>query len=360
LGIFEKETTMNIAHNRPKDDLLVKDREIFNKVPKVTLYFWIIKILCVAVGENTADMLSAIFGLNNMLFSVGGLLFVTLTLQISLRRYVPGIYWFTILLMSTLGTLVADSITDSLGIPLPLTITILSLILITTFVVWYASKKTLSINTIFTIQQEVFYWFAILLTFIIGIASEDFILSIIDTDYLTPILILSTSIAILGILYWRFKLNATLVFWIVYLLTHPLGSVLGTSLTDLTPWQNPIFITALFLSVILIIIIYLTFTKKDVCVPTRSSILRAGKVSQIDPMKDFSMALEAHGVNISTIPTQKWNRKQLEFASQSFPGIRHQSSLEEENLRLKQENKMLRYERDTLKNTISIFLRNQQ
>jgi uncharacterized membrane-anchored protein len=370
---------MNIAPHWQKNDLLAQDHAIFNKVPKVTLYFWIIKILCVAVGETAADVLSSFFDGSTVTLITGFLLLVTLFLQIALKKYIAGIYWLVILLMGTLGTLIADSLTNNLGIPLPLTITVLSLLLIITFVVWHASQNTLSATMIFTIQQEGFYWFAILLLFIGGIASDDFISNTVNVDTVVLIIILGMGIALSGILYWRFKLNATLTFWIVYILTHPLGSILGAFLTDLSPWKNPLIINVLFLSIIFILVIYLTYTHKDISAPTKSPTVKSGNVSPQEHMKARSKAQEAHKLNISTMITKKWTENQLDFdlqaipqnCTQAPPGSRYLGTqatperrshhpLEEENLRLKQENAMLRQECDTLKNAMRIFLHNQQ
>src|SRR5256886_6785658 len=125
---------------------------MLNKVPEVTLYFWIIKVLCTTVGETASDFLAGNLnlGLTKTTFITGALLLVTLVFQFRLRRYVPGIYWLGIVLISVVGTQITDNLTDNLGVSLVITTAVFSAALAIVFAVWYASERTLSIHTIFT------------------------------------------------------------------------------------------------------------------------------------------------------------------------------------------------------------------
>ncbi len=133
---------------------------MLNKVPEVALYFWIIKIMATTVGETAADFLNTNLnlGLTNTSLLMGALLVAALVWQIRVRKYVPSVYWVAVVLISVVGTLITDNITDHLGLPLQLITTVFAVMLATTFAVWYASEKTLSIHTIFTTERELFYW----------------------------------------------------------------------------------------------------------------------------------------------------------------------------------------------------------
>src|SRR6266702_7496854 len=139
-------------------------RELANKVPEITIYFWIIKILCTTVGETFADYLN--FNLNlglsvtSVVMSVA--LAVCLAVQIRSRRYIAGVYWLAVVLLSIVGTLITDNLTDNLSVPLTISAAVFSVALAGTFVVWYQSEKTLSIHSVRTRRREGFYWLTIL------------------------------------------------------------------------------------------------------------------------------------------------------------------------------------------------------
>src|SRR6476661_10100232 len=124
-------------------------RRMLNKVPEVTLYFWIIKILCTTVGETAADNLNEKlgFGLTNTTYVMGALLIATLVFQFRARRYVPGIYWLAVVLISVVGTQITDNLTDNLGVSLVTTTVVFSVMLAIVFAVWFAAERTLSIHT---------------------------------------------------------------------------------------------------------------------------------------------------------------------------------------------------------------------
>ena len=150
-------------------------RRMLNKVPEVTLYFWIIKILCTTVGETAADYMNDTlgFGLTNTTYFMGAVLIACLIAQFRLRKYVPGVYWLAVVLISIFGTLITDNLVDNLGVPLETTTIAFTIALAVTFAVWYASERTLSIHTIVTTRREAFYWLAVLFTFALGTAAGD-------------------------------------------------------------------------------------------------------------------------------------------------------------------------------------------
>lgn len=249
-------------------------RTVLNKVPEVTLWFWIIKILCTTVGESAADYLNVNlgWGLTGTSIATGIVLAVVLTVQVSLRRYVAGVYWLTVVLVSVFGTLVTDNMTDNLGVPLEASTIVFSVLLGLVFLAWYAVEGTLSIHSIYTRRREAFYWLAILVTFALGTAVGDLISEGLGVGYFWTGVICATLIGATTVA-WRLGLNAVLAFWIAYILTRPLGASLGDYLAQ--PASSGglglgVTITSvIFLTAILATIIYLTIRKPDVIpVPT--------------------------------------------------------------------------------------------
>jgi uncharacterized membrane-anchored protein len=195
------------------------------------------------------------------------LLIVTLYFQFKARRYVPGIYWLAVVLISVVGTLITDNLVDNFGVPLETTTIIFAIALIATFMTWYTREKTLSIHSIYTTGREAFYWLAILFTFALGTAAGDLAAEGLSLGYLQSALIFAVLIGLVTFAFYVLKMNTVLAFWIAYILTRPLGASLGDYLS-----QSPddgglglgsVVTSALFLLTILILVIYLTRTKRD-------------------------------------------------------------------------------------------------
>lgn len=244
-------------------------KQILNKVPEVTLYFWIIKILCTTVGETFADFLNTNFnlGLTNTSYIMALLLVIVLFFQFKFKKYIPSIYWLAVVLLSVVGTLITDNLTDNFGIALPTTTIIFAVALAGTFISWYMSQKTLSIHTIVTTKRESFYWLAILFTFALGTAFGDLVAEQFNLGYLISGLIFAAAIAIITFAYYKLRLNAVLAFWMAYILTRPLGASIGDYLSQ-SPDDGGLGLgttttSVIFLIAILGLIIYLTATKRD-------------------------------------------------------------------------------------------------
>lgn len=248
-------------------------RQMLNKVPEITLYFWVIKILCTTVGETAADLLNENlgFGLTNTTYVMAALLIATLVFQFRARRYVPGIYWFAVVLISVVGTLFSDSLVDNLGVALETTTIAFSIILALVFATWYASERTLSIHTIVTTKREAFYWLAILFTFALGTSAGDFLAEQLELGYLLSVGIFAGAIAVVALAHFRFRLNAILAFWIAYILTRPLGASIGDYLASPTGeggvGLGTVVTSLIFLTTILSLVVYLAISKRDV-IPT--------------------------------------------------------------------------------------------
>jgi uncharacterized membrane-anchored protein len=248
-------------------------RQMLNKVPEITFYFWIIKVLCTTVGETFADFLNMNLGLGltNTTWLMGGLLVVTLLFEFRARKYIPGIYWLAVVLLSVVGTLITDNLTDNLGISLVTTTIVFSVLLAITFAIWYAMEKTLSVHFIHTTRREMFYWLAILFTFALGTAAGDLVAERLQLGYLVSALIFAGLIAVAAAAHFRFKLNAIFTFWFAYILTRPLGASIGDYLSQPRNLGGlglgTVGTSVLFLVTILGLVVYLTITRKDVIAP---------------------------------------------------------------------------------------------
>jgi uncharacterized membrane-anchored protein len=243
---------------------------MLSKVPEVTLYFWIIKILCTTVGETAADLLNENLGLGltttSLIMSV--LLVVTLVLQFRVKAYVPGVYWLAVVLISVVGTLVSDNLTDNLGVSLTVTTPVFAVLLAVTFAAWYASERTLSIHSIRTVRREAFYWLAILFTFALGTSAGDLTAERLDLGYWVSAVVFGALIAAVTAAHLRLRLGAVLAFWIAYVLTRPFGASIGDYLSqprgDGGLGLGTVGTSMLFLVTILALVVYLTVTRRDV------------------------------------------------------------------------------------------------
>ncbi|WP_132994154.1 hypothetical protein [Gordonia zhaorongruii] len=209
-------------------------RAALSKVPEVTLYFWVIKILATTVGETAADYLNMTLGLGLQKTTVVTvvLLAISLCAQFAVRRYVPALYWWTVLLISVTGTLITDNLTDKWGVPLTVSTVVFTVALVAVFAAWYASERTLSIHSIRTHRREAFYWLAVLVTFALGTAAGDLISERLGLGYLISLIIFVAVIAALTASHYTLRLNAVLAFWAAYIVTRPLGASLGDLLTQ--------------------------------------------------------------------------------------------------------------------------------
>lgn len=255
---------------------------MLNKVPEVTLYFWVIKCLCTTIGETFSDNLTTTWAggdnasvraldsaaLRVMLITMG-VLAVLLAMQFTCRRYVSAIYWANIVVISLVGTQITDQFEGNGDQPNNMwAITIVSVILLAVvFLVWWLVERTLSMHSIRTTRREAFYWLAILVTFSTGTAVGDLIAEKFSLGYLTTLLLFVAIIAVIAIL-WRFtSMNGVLAFWLAYIMTRPLGASTGDFLsqkgnqglnlgTSVTSYA--------FLAVIVALVAFLQIRKPDV------------------------------------------------------------------------------------------------
>ena len=242
---------------------------MLSKVPEVTFYFWVIKVLCTTVGETASDFLDGNLGLGltNTTYITGTLLVAALIAQFRLGKYVPSVYWLAVVLISVVGTQITDNLVDNFGVSLVTTTTVFAIALAAVFAVWFASERTLSIHTIFTRRRESFYWAAILFTFALGTAAGDLAAERINLGYWLSAVLFATVIVAVAVAHYRFRLNAVLAFWIAYVLTRPLGASLGDYLSqhrvDGGLGLGTTITSGVFLGTILLVVAYLSLTRKD-------------------------------------------------------------------------------------------------
>jgi uncharacterized membrane-anchored protein len=199
-------------------------RRAIAKVPEITAYFWITKILTTGMGESTSDFMNQGLGpaiaVPIMLLGLAA----ALVLQFKARRYVAPVYWLVVVMVSVFGTSAADALHVGFGIPYVISTAFYAIVLAVIFVAWYRSEGTLSIHSIYTPRRETFYWATVLATFALGTAAGDMTATSLHLGYLASGFLFAGLIAIPALAWWRLGLNEILAFWIAYILTRPLGA----------------------------------------------------------------------------------------------------------------------------------------
>lgn len=239
----------------------------YNRVPKVTVDFWLIKLMAVTMGETAADYLAVNlgFGLTATSLIMTAILIGALVLQFGQRRYVPWSYWLAVVLISIVGTLVTDNLVDNFGVSLISATIGFTIALAATFAAWFASEKTLSIHKVFTLKREAYYWLAILFTFALGTAAGDMVAELFGLGYLATGILFGMIIASLALGYALLGLDPILGFWLAYIFTRPLGASFGDLLSQPTKFGGmglgTIITSALFLAAIIAIVAYMSVSR---------------------------------------------------------------------------------------------------
>ncbi len=269
-----------------------------SKVPEVTVWFWVIKILCTTVGETFADWINLTVGVGlirtALIFTV--VLTVVVGWQLRLDRYVPFVYWLTVVVVSVTGTLYTDILTDTLGVPLAVSTGVFAVVLCAVFGLWYLRERTLSIHSITTLPRESFYWLAVLVTFALGTAAGDWTLELTAWGPGIAVLVPAALIAAVT-LGWRLGADPVLAFWLAYILTRPLGANLGDWLA-LPRDQQGLGVgvaatSVVFLAAILATVVYLSVTRVDVMTVSTASATAAASPGRPRIMLVFYAAVAA-------------------------------------------------------------------
>ena len=236
---------------------------LLNKVPEITIWFWIIKVLCTTVGETAADYLSTKLnlGLTGTTLVMSVVLIGALVWQFKSKQYVPGVYWLAVVLISVVGTLITDNLTDHFNVNLITTTTIFAVVLALVFAAWQSIEHTLSIHSIRTTRREAFYWLTILFTFALGTAAGDLVAEKINIGYWKSALVFAGLIAVVTVAHKVFHANAIAMFWAGYILTRPLGASIGDYMSqakvDGGLGIGTTGTSAVFLGVIGLVVIYM-------------------------------------------------------------------------------------------------------
>jgi uncharacterized membrane-anchored protein len=204
-------------------------KEILSKVPEVTLFFWFIKILATTLGETGGDAVSMSMNLGYLIgtgiFSV--IFFVAVIAQISAKNFHPILYWTTIIATTTVGTTLADFADRSLGIGYAGGTTILFTLLIASLLLWYRTLGSVSVDTVNSPKSEMFYWVTIMFSQTLGTALGDWTADTAGLGYSGGAIVFSSMLAVIVLAYYRTKISYTVLFWGAFIITRPLGAVVG-------------------------------------------------------------------------------------------------------------------------------------
>ncbi|MGO9198402.1 MAG: hypothetical protein ACLQK4_14900 [Acidimicrobiales bacterium] len=238
------------------------------KVPELTAYFWITKVLTTAMGEATSDYLVHRFPAVIAVALGGVALAMSLVLQFYVRRYVAWIYWLAVSMVAVFGTMAADALHIGLGIPYDISTGFFSVVLVVVFLSWHSVEKTLSIHSIYTPRREAFYWAAVMATFALGTAAGDMTASTMGLGYFLSGVLFAVLIAAPAVAYRLFGLNEVFAFWFAYVVTRPLGASFADwadkprDLSGLGAGNGPVGVALTIL--IIGVVVFLTITRKDV------------------------------------------------------------------------------------------------
>jgi uncharacterized membrane-anchored protein len=248
---------------------------MLRKVPEITVFFWLTKLLTTALGESTSDYL--VFKINPYLaVALGGVGFaIALIIQFIVRKYIAWVYWLAVAMVAVFGTMAADAIHIQLGVPYILSTIFFAAALTVIFKVWHQTEHTLSIHSINFRRREVFYWTTVMATFALGTAAGDLTAITLGLGYFSSGLLFAGLIVLPAVAYWKFGLNETLAFWTAYVLTRPLGAsfadwmgkghaVGGLGLGDLP-------VSAVLAILISISVGYMTFSRRETRLETARS-----------------------------------------------------------------------------------------
>lgn len=195
-----------------------------SKVPEVTALFWVTKILTTGMGETTSDFvvttIEPVVGVAIAFILLVG----ALVLQFRTRRYVPWVYWLSVVLVSVFGTMAADVVHVQFEVPYEVSTVGFAVTLALVFLVWFRTERTLSIHSIDTARREAFYWATVLTTFALGTAAGDWVAHVLGLGYLGSGILFLGLICIPTLAYRFFHADAIAAFWTAYVLTRPLGA----------------------------------------------------------------------------------------------------------------------------------------
>ena len=206
-----------------------KQNKALSKVPELTLIFWVIKILATTLGETAGDTLSMSMNLGYLVSTAifAAIFLVAVIAQIKGKQFHPFLYWATIIATTTVGTTLADYATRSLGIGYTGGSALLLALLLASLLVWYKTLGSVSVDSLNTSKAEMFYWVTIMFSQTLGTALGDWTADTAGLGYLGAAIIFGGLLAAIVVAYRFTKSSRTLLFWAAFIITRPLGAVVG-------------------------------------------------------------------------------------------------------------------------------------
>jgi uncharacterized membrane-anchored protein len=213
----------------PEVELATEGGEGLSKVPQVTLLFWIIKVAATTLGETGGDAVSMSMHLGYLIATgIFGVIFlIAVGAQIASNRFRPFLYWTTIIATTTVGTTLADFADRSLGIGYAGGTTLLLVLLLTSLAVWHRTLGSISVSTVSSPRTEIFYWVTIMFSQTLGTALGDWTADTAGLGYTGGAIVFGSLLALVGVAYYWTKISRTALFWSAFILTRPLGAVVG-------------------------------------------------------------------------------------------------------------------------------------
>jgi uncharacterized membrane-anchored protein len=220
---------MQVKNSQKTNNMNNSPEATLSKVPEVTLIFWMIKIAATTLGETAGDAVSMSMNLG---YLVGTGIFATLFIvaviaQIAAKRFHPVLYWTTIVATTTVGTTLADFADRSLGIGYAGGTTLLLGLLLASLFVWYRSLGSIAVETVSSPKAEMFYWITIMFSQTLGTALGDWTADTAGLGYIGAGLVFSGLLALVALAYYMTQFSRPVLFWMAFILTRPLGAVLG-------------------------------------------------------------------------------------------------------------------------------------
>jgi uncharacterized membrane-anchored protein len=206
-----------------------EQKDILSKVPEVTLTFWIIKILATTLGETGGDTVSMSMNLGYLVGTgiFAAVFVVAVIAQVSAKKFHPALYWTTIVATTTVGTTLADFADRSLGIGYAGGTTILFILLMASLLLWHRTLGSIAVDTVSSPKSEIFYWVTIMFSQTLGTAFGDWTADTAGLGYIGGSIVFGTMLTVIAAAYYRTKISRTILFWAAFILTRPLGAVVG-------------------------------------------------------------------------------------------------------------------------------------
>ena len=298
-----------------------------SKVPLITAYFWIIKLLSTAMGEATSDyMVRTINPVIAVLIGFAGFV-IAMVLQFRAKAYNAWIYWLAVVMVAVFGTQAADVLHIKFHVPYVASTAFYAIVLAVIFIVWYRTEGTLSIHSIRTPRRELFYWATVLATFAMGTATGDMTARTLSLGYLASGIWFSIAFAAVAVAHWKFGLNPILAFWIAYVLTRPVGASFADyvafpqSVGGLGVGHGQVALVLTFFIVILVG--YLAVTRKDVEEPRQAAASAASARYYRAGPRQPEYPLESRAVPPYAARPDPPQRYPGQYPQERYPGDRY-------------------------------------